>query len=98
MQSVEDFPLGQLSPWSRRHKLSCPFGQGQDMDTKVHLRHVHTGLYYSGWHTWTTDPRQAINFGNSERAFLKAEEEELSQVQVVMRQEDPLREMILPVV
>lgn len=68
------------------------------MDIKVHLRHMRTGLYYSGWHSWTTDTRQAANFDSSERAFEKVQEEQLSQVQVVMRQEDPVKEMVLPVV
>jgi hypothetical protein len=53
-------------------------------------------LYYSGWHSWTTDTRQAIDFQKTERALGRAKEEQLTQVEVVMQQEEPLREMVLP--
>jgi hypothetical protein len=65
----------------------------------VFLRHVKTRLYYSGWHSWTDDVQQAVNFETTDNAFHKAHDEKLAHVEVVTRQENnPGEETVLPVV
>jgi hypothetical protein len=54
-------------------------------------------LYYSGWHSWTQDVRQAFRFQKPEDAAERARGEQLNQVEVVIRSEDG-NEKVVPVV
>jgi hypothetical protein len=65
---------------------------------KVFLRHVKTRLYYSGWHSWTGDMKQATKFERPEDAIQKARSEMLSQVEMVIQQGNPIEERVVPIV
>ncbi len=67
------------------------------MNGNVFLRHTRTRLYYAGWHSWIQDTRQALSFPSPEDAVERARGEQLSQVEVVIRNEDG-SEKVLPVV
>lgn len=68
------------------------------MQTNVYLRHAKTHSYYSGWHSWTEDVDRAVNFESSEIALKRARDEQMHQVEVVIRGEDLARDTVLPVV
>ena len=68
------------------------------MKHTVYLRHAKTGMYYSGWHNWTSDIKGAFNFETKEQAVERARGEGLSQMEVVLRQEDAAQEIVMPIV
>lgn len=65
---------------------------------KVYLRHAKAHSYYSGWHSWTDDEHRAVNFESAEIALQRAREEQMHQVEVVVREGDRSRETVIPVV
>lgn len=65
---------------------------------KVHLRHAKARSYYSGWRCWTDDLHRAVEFQSAEQAIQRAREEQMNQVEVVIRDGDLDKETIIPVV
>jgi hypothetical protein len=59
---------------------------------KVLLRHLETAEYY-GPHTWVIDPAEAHDFVKTEDAVRFSKENNLSQLEVVLRYEKPPSEM-----
>jgi hypothetical protein len=65
---------------------------------KVYLRHVKTGMYYSGWHNWTSDPTRAVKFETPEEAIQRSRTEMMAQMEIVILQGDPVVEKVVPIV
>ena len=62
---------------------------------KVLLRETKTRLYYAGTNQWTTDAQQARDFDEVERAIQLRRNEQLTDVEVVLRFDDPFCDAVL---
>jgi hypothetical protein len=62
---------------------------------KVLLRKKKTSLYYLGADQWTTEARQAWDFDQVEEAIRLHREKRLTDVEVVLRFDDPLCDAVL---
>jgi hypothetical protein len=64
---------------------------------KTLLKDALSGLYYSRNHAWADDVSAAMQFDSINAAAATAVEERLETAEVVLRYEDPLCELKLPV-
>jgi hypothetical protein len=55
-----------------------------------------TGLYYSGWHSWTGETKQAFKFERTEDAIQKVRGEKLRQMEMLIQEGDPVKEKVVP--
>jgi hypothetical protein len=62
---------------------------------KVLLRHINTALYYASPEHWVVLITQARDFGTSDGAIQHSHDQGLSEVEMVLRYEQPLSEIIL---
>jgi hypothetical protein len=65
---------------------------------KVYLRHVKTGMYYSGWHNWTSDNTRAVKFETPQEALQRARSEMMTQMEIVIHDGNPVTEKVVPIV
>jgi hypothetical protein len=63
---------------------------------KVLLRKTNNSPYYVGSNQWTTDSSQARDFGQVEDAIELHRDEHLTDVEVVLRYDDPICDLVLP--
>jgi hypothetical protein len=63
---------------------------------KVLLRKRKTSLYYVGANQWATDPKQARDFEEVERAIQLHRAEQLPDAEVVLSFDDSLCDAVLP--
>jgi hypothetical protein len=63
---------------------------------KIYLRDSLTELYYGGNQTWCAEVSEAMDFDSVHTAALAAQEEKLETVNVVLRYEEPVCELALP--
>ncbi len=66
------------------------------MRLKIVLKHLHSGLYYTGDRNWSADVSGAMAFDSCSAAAALALAEKLETVEVVLRYEDPPCELKLP--
>jgi hypothetical protein len=65
---------------------------------KVYLRHVKHGMYFCGWHRWTSDPTLAVKFETPSEAISRARTEKMTEMEAVIRVGDPPVERVLPII
>ena len=65
---------------------------------KVYLRHVKTGMYYCGWHRWTSDTTQAVKFETTVEAMQRARSEMMTQMEIVIREGNPPAEKVVAII
>ncbi len=63
---------------------------------KIVLRHTRTGFYYCGDRDWADEVAAALVFGSIRLAAEAAGEQQLENVQVVIRYDSPECEFALP--
>jgi hypothetical protein len=63
---------------------------------KIILRDSLTGLYYGGNQTWCAEASGAMDFASIQTAASVAQEQKLETVKVVLRDEEPTCELVLP--
>jgi hypothetical protein len=63
---------------------------------KVLLRNTKTNLYFVGINQWTDDPNQARDFGRVEDAIRLDREEQMTDMEVILRCDDPYGDLVLP--
>jgi hypothetical protein len=63
---------------------------------QVLLRHASIGLYYAGHKHWVGNPAAALNLGSVEHAAEVSREECFSEMQVLLKSDDPSRDLVLP--
>ena len=61
------------------------------------LRNYQTGFYFQGVSNWTTDPRQAFDFKQPDRAVRFVRDAGLKRVELVLAFDDPRYNIPLPV-
>lgn len=64
---------------------------------RVLLRNADSGLFYAGSAEWTSDPADALDFEETDRALDAVCNDKLSGVQILMRFDDPVYEIPLTV-
>ena len=64
---------------------------------KVLLRKTNNSHYYVGNNQWTVDSKYARDFEQVERAIELHRAEQLTGVEVVLRFDDPLCDLVLPI-
>jgi hypothetical protein len=84
-------------PYEAEYVVSLYMDEDIGSNARVYLRHAGTKLFYSGWHSWSADVRQALNLGTPEAAIQRARSEMLSQVEVVTRKEGSDAETVQPI-
>ena len=65
---------------------------------RIVLKHSQTGLYYGGDQKWSADATYALELDSCKAAVALALEKQLEAVDVVLRYEDPICELKLPLV
>ena len=63
---------------------------------KIILRDSLAGLYYGANHTWCDEVSEAMDFDSVQMAALVALEQNMDNVNVVLRYEEPVCELALP--
>jgi hypothetical protein len=63
---------------------------------KVLLRKTKDSRYYAGKNEWTADSRDARDFDQVDQAIQFRHEEQLTDVEVVLRYDDPFCDLVLP--
>ena len=95
---------GEAEPFSSCREArfllgSCPSGDDNTeslMISKVFLRKRETAQYYAGSNGWSGNTPLAHSFDTVESAIQFAKTERLAGMEVVLRFEDPVCELILP--
>lgn len=64
----------------------------------VYLRHVKHGMYYCGWHRWTSDTTQAVKFETTVEAMQRARSEMMTQMEIVIREGNPPVEKVVAII
>ena len=64
--------------------------------TKVFLRHRETGQYYAGSNLWSGSSSVAHDFATVESAAQLARNRGLAGIEVVVRDDDPACDLVLP--
>ncbi len=64
---------------------------------RVYLRNVETSLFYAGANRWASEPSLALGFGAIGEAVRAAEVQDLAHMEIVLRYDEPAREMALPI-
>ena len=63
---------------------------------KILLRNIETAQYLSS-NDWVADPAAAFDFGKTEQAIQFTREHNLQKMEIVLRYDHPVSEMVLPV-
>jgi hypothetical protein len=67
-------------------------------EMKVYLRHVKTGMYYCGWHRWTSDTTVAVTFETPADALWTVRAEKMTQMEIVVREGNPPVEKVVAII
>lgn len=79
--------------------IFCPAAEGNMkslIKTKVYLRHQETGQYYAGSNGWSGSSSRAHDFETVEGAAQLARNRGLSGMEIVLRDDDPACDLVLP--
>ena len=63
---------------------------------RILLQHVRTNLYFCLLDIWVKDPRAAFDFRHSQRAMDFVRSQDLREVQLVVKFEDPQWDEVVP--
>jgi hypothetical protein len=64
---------------------------------KIILRDSLAGLYYGANHNWCDEVSEAMAFDSIQMAALVALDQDMDNVNVVLRYEEPICELVLPI-